>query len=356
MRILSRYVLRQFLSPLGLSFLSFLAIFVVVDLADRLSAFLDRGVDVRTILLYYTWYIPYISVLVLPMAMLLASLFCIGELARHQELTAMKAAGISLYRIVLPVQALALLVSVGAFFLADRVMPEANRRRMAIERGENPISPRGIRSRVVLRDVHGQILSVSKYDPEEKRGWQVTLDQYKGRRLVRKVRGEEMVWEAGGWTLYRGEQRQFGAEGRETVSKFESMRAEGVTLRPEDLIRESRPVDQMRYGDLKAFIGRKARNGEETTRERVELHLRVAFPFANFVIVLFGVPLSSRPRGTGKPLQVGICLLVSFVYYGCIQAGRATGWNGLLPPFWAAWGANFLFLGVGGGMLLRAHK
>lgn len=356
MRILSRYVLRQFLSPLGLSFVSFLAIFVVVDLADRLSAFLDRDVGGGTILLYYLWYIPYISVLVLPMAMLLASLFCIGELVRNRELMAMKAAGVSLYRILLPVQTLALLISIGALFLTDRVMSEANRRRAAVEQGRNPAYSPRIRNRVVLRDEDGQILSVGKYHPKKKRGRQVTLDQYSDRRLVRKIRAEEMIWEEDGWTFHSGETRYFEKEGRERVFKFETHRAQEMTLRPEDLARESRPVEQMRYADLSAFIRRKIRNGEEATRERVELHLRVSFPFANFVIVLFGVPLSSRTRGAGKSLQIGICLLVSFVYYGCIQAGRALGWNGLLPPFWSAWGANLLFLGIGGGMLLRAHK
>lgn len=155
MRILSRYVLRQFLSPLVLSFLGFVAIFVVVDLVDRLSAFIDRGVDAATIAVYYAWHVPYVAVLVLPMAMLLASLFCIGELNRHRELAAMKSAGMSLYRIVLPLQVFALVVSGGAFLVADRVMPEANRRRANVERGEHSGRVRAVRSRVVLRDVGG---------------------------------------------------------------------------------------------------------------------------------------------------------------------------------------------------------
>ena len=355
MRILSRYVLVQFLSPLGLSFLSFVAIFVIIDLVDRLSAFIDRGVEVGTILLYYIWYIPYISVLILPMAMLLAGLFCLGEMVKYRELTAMKAAGISLYRIVLPVQAFALLVSAGAFFAADRIMPEANRRRKEIERGETSAYPPAVRSRIVLRDVDGQILSMGEYRPKEKLGRQITLDRYSGRHLVQKIRAEEAIWEAGGWMFFRGEVRRFAGE-RETVFKFESLRGEGLTLRPEDLAQEPRAIDQMSYAELKAFIRRKVRNGDEATREEVELHLRLAFPFANFVIVLFGMPLSSRTQRTGKPLQVGICLLTCFVYYGCIQAGRAMGWNDLLPPFWGAWGANLLFLGIGGGLLLHAHR
>lgn len=117
MHILSRYVLRQFLAPLGLGLLSFLVIFIVIDLVDRLGSFIDRDVTFELIVSYYLWYVPYISILVLPMALLLASLFSVGGLVRHNELTAMKATGVSLVRILLPVNVFALLVSIGAFFL-----------------------------------------------------------------------------------------------------------------------------------------------------------------------------------------------------------------------------------------------
>jgi lipopolysaccharide export system permease protein len=116
MPILSRYVLRQFLSPLGLGLVCFLAIFIVIDLVDRLGAFIDRDVEVGLIVTYYLWYVPYVAVLILPMSLLLASLFSVGGLARRQELTAMKATGASLYRILLPVQLFALLLSIAAFF------------------------------------------------------------------------------------------------------------------------------------------------------------------------------------------------------------------------------------------------
>lgn len=123
MSILSRYVLRQFLSPLGLGFACFLAIFVVIDLVDRLGTFIDRDVEVGLIVIYYLWYVPYIAVLVLPMSLLLASLFSVDGLVRRHELTAMKATGASLYRILLPVQLFAFLLSIVAFFLPTRSFP-----------------------------------------------------------------------------------------------------------------------------------------------------------------------------------------------------------------------------------------
>ncbi|MDP6778718.1 MAG: LptF/LptG family permease [Candidatus Latescibacteria bacterium] len=356
MRILSRYVLREFGVYLAPSVVGFVAIFLVVDLAGRLSSFIDRGLTPGTIALYYLYYIPYISVLVLPMAMLLACLFCMGGLARHQELTAMKAAGASLYRIVLPIQVLALVISACAFLVADRLMPEGNRRRSALDSGEMYEQLPEIIRQVVLPEEGDRIVYVAAYFPRERRGEGVTLDQYEGLQPVSRILAEEIVWRQEGWDFLRGSVRYFGDADLEHVSAFESMRLDDFSFGPGDLAGASRPEEQMTGAELRAFIARKIRTGRDADRETVELHLRMAFPFASFVIVLLGVPISGGTRSAGKPLLVGMCLLLSFVYYGSIQAGRAFGWNGLLPPFFGAWGANLIFLAVGVVLLFRTRK
>jgi lipopolysaccharide export system permease protein len=355
-RILTRYVLGRFAQLFVLSYVAFVSVFVVVDLASRLSAFIDQGVPLRGVFAYYAWSLPYFSLLVLPMAVLLACLFCFGSLVRSGELDAMKSAGLSLYRIVLPVQLLALVISGLAFVVADRLMPEGNRKRAALERGERPRFTAPVRAQVVLRDVDGQVLSVGQYFRKERRGTQVALDRYDGRRLVQKIRAEELAWVGGGWVLRRGDVRHFGKDGRQAVRPFLSMPAEGLTLTPEDLSQEYREIDQMGFRELRSFIERRRRNGEQATREEVEWHLRLAFPFACFVMVLLGSPIASRSRRAGRPLLVGLCLLISFAYYGSIQGGRALGWNGMLPPAAGAWGANVLFLAAGWVLVWRAHK
>ena len=139
--------------PFGVSLLAFAVVFVVIDLVDRLSAFIDREVGLGTILSYYLCYLPYIVVLVLPMAVLLAGLFCMGGLIQRGELLAMKSAGISLYQIVIPLQMLALGISLLAVAMADQVVPRANRARSKIEQPrQSAIGPQSIRVQVALRD------------------------------------------------------------------------------------------------------------------------------------------------------------------------------------------------------------
>jgi len=354
-RIVTRYVLQTFLPLVGISVLAFATVFVVVDLADHLSAFIDRGVGWRAVALYYVWYLPYVIVLTLPMATLLGTLFCVGSLVRHGELTAMKAAGYSLYRIAVPMLTTGAVLSVGAWAAADRVVPLANRRRSALEEGRFARPRSAVRRQVVLRDVDRQILSVGEYHTSRRTGLRVVLDQYEDRRIVERLRAAEMVWADSVWTMSEGERRTFRKD-VEAVRGFASLALPRLTLQPEDLAQEFRPVDHMTGNELGAYIKRKMKNGGEVRRELVERRLRTAFPLANLVVVLIGVALGAGIRRTGRPLQIGICLLTCFLYYGSIQAGRAMGWNGILSPAWGGWGATLAFLGMGLVLIRRAPK
>ncbi len=356
MRIMSRYVVVQFATPFAVSTLAFTVVFVVIDLVDRLSAFIDREVGLGIILSYYLCYLPYIVVLVLPMAVLLAGLFCMGGLIQRGELLAMKSAGISLYQVVIPLQILALAISISAAALADQVVPRANRARTQIEQPRrSAIGPQSIRVQIALRDTGRRVLSMREYDGQAMKGRQVVLDKHEGGALTERVRAEEAIWTASEWHFVNGDRRVF-SDGKEFYRAFRVWAAKDVTLTPEDLVRDVVPEDQMTYSELRDFIHRKSRNGSQTLRESVALHMRLAFPFANFVIALFGLPLASRMRRTGRPIQIGMCLLICFAFYGCIQLGRAMGWNDVLSPAWGAWGANAIFGAVGIITLLTTRK
>jgi len=148
-----------------------------------------------------------------------------------------------------------------------------------------------------------------------------------------------------------------GFEGaKEIYSPFRLRVAQGVTLRPEDFARDVLPEEQMTYKELAAFIHRQERNGRQALRESVALHMRLAFPFANFVIALFGLPMASRMRRTGRPVQIGLCLLICFVFYGSIQFGRAMGWNDIVAPYWGAWAPNLIFGLIGIILLIKTRK
>lgn len=370
MRILSRYLVRRYLVSLLLALAAFVSIFLVVDLTDRLNEFLDRGFEGRAILAYYFFYVPYVIVLALPMASLLACLFSVGDLSRRLELTAMKAAGVSLAQILLPVAGTALILSLLALALGDLVAPGANRRRAEIGRGGAlEASSFTVRENLVLRDVNGQVLSIGRYDVGAQVGHIVLLDRYdrgadrregsprpaRDPRLISRLTAKSMRWAEGRWAWQDGVARTF-EKARETEAPFSLLVPEGLTLRPEDIQRPDRKPEEMSYGDLQRAVERKRLVGVSFQRDLMELQLKIAFPFASLIMVLFGAPLAASLRRTGRGTTFGFCLLLAFIFYGSIKGCQALGGNGLLAPAVAAWLPNMLFAGTGAGIFLRAHE
>jgi lipopolysaccharide export LptBFGC system permease protein LptF len=377
MRILSRYIVRRYLVWLALALTALVAIFLVVDLTDRLNEFLDRAFEGRAILSYYAFYVPYVVILTLPMASLLACLFAVGDLSRHGELTAMKAAGLSLGRILAPLVGTAFGLSLIALLVADRAVPGANRQRAEIERGGAlEVPPFSVRENLVLRDAGGRVLSVGRYEVGAKVGYTVSLDRYEqvqspesrvespesdpgpwtlDSRLRSRITAATMRWDGEGWEWRDGVLREFDGD-REVATPFVSLRPDGLTLRPEDLERPDRKPEEMSHAELRRTIDRRRLGGAPVQKEEVELRLKVAFPFAALVMALFGAPLAASLRRTGRGTAFGLCLLLSFIYYGSIKGCQALGWNGILLPAVAAWLPNGAFAGVGVGVFLRAHK
>ena len=132
MSLITRYVLRLYITAIVVSLVAFVSIFFVVDLIEQLDRFLDREVAPVYIALYYVYYTPYIFVLTIPVSLLLASLYTFGQLTRQGELTAMKASGLSLYRLLRPMLLVSAVVSAGLFWAGEWLVPHTSMKRAEI--------------------------------------------------------------------------------------------------------------------------------------------------------------------------------------------------------------------------------
>jgi len=183
MRILDRYISSRFLSNLSFALVAFALIFVVVDMVENLDSFLDRHVPWGIILKYYLLYLPYIITMSLPVAVLLASLFSMGTLAKHNELVAMKAAGTSLYRILLPMVILGVVVSLADIFLGEVAAPVANRRKREIRLDYIEKHDFNIRRRMtnlLVRDRADRRVLIRYYDAKQQTAHRVTILEFQG--------------------------------------------------------------------------------------------------------------------------------------------------------------------------------
>ena len=145
-------------------------------------------------------------------------------------------------------------------------------------------------------------------------------------------------------------------DGSIATTSFDTLALTTLSLRPIDFTRQQKATEEMDYAELADHIERTTLNGEDATRHRVDLHLKVAFPLTSFIIIALGATLGANARRTGLANSFGLGVLLCFAYYSCVKAGQALGWNQLLAPWLGAWIANLLFAGLALVLLWRAHK
>jgi lipopolysaccharide export system permease protein len=368
-KILDRYIVRQFIVSFVFGLVAFLLIFVLVDAMEHLDDFIDAHAKVQTVLEYYVAFMPEIMKLMTPVAVLLASLFVIGRLSTNSELTAMKSSGVSLYRILVPFLVVSFIISLASVYLNGWVVPKANAKKYYIERTVlnrgNDVSSR---MNIFFQEGPRRIVSVNYFDPQTNVASHVSIQDFADSNmtvLVRRFDAPRMKWigstpatgkaQAPGWTLLDGATRDFQGS-VQNLSFFDSLPMGKLSLTPTDIEKKQLKPDEMDYGELKEFIQSQERAGQDVSRWLVDFHSKLSFPFASVIMVLFGVPFASaRPR-SGLALGFGICTAVTFIYLAFMKVSQVIGYNGDVNPLLTAWFANLIFLAAGIVNMIRVQK
>jgi lipopolysaccharide export system permease protein len=363
MSLIDRYLSRMFLYTLAFALVAFVLVFIIVDLIENLDKYIDHDASFRDVLYYYLCYIPFILVLTLPVAMLLSTLFSLGTLSKYNELTAIKANGVSLYRILLPIFAIAFLVSLVVLFSAEFLVPYANAEKSRVK--NFAIEGKTRAQEVVRKDLffEGQdnfFYYVGKYDSETEIGENVVVQKIVEGRIVESLEAEKMLWTNRGWWFENAKRRLFSdlllETSPERYEEHATLPYPALKETPEELAKEQKKPDEMGFFELERLIKIKKGLGEDTARELVELYLKITFPFVNFIVVFLGAPIAATPRRAGFMLGFAISLVISFLFYGLIRAGQSLGQNHKLPPLLAASFADIIFGLVGLVLLIKTKK
>ncbi|APF18073.1 permease YjgP/YjgQ family protein [Caldithrix abyssi DSM 13497] len=355
---LDRHLIKQFIINLILGIFAWIIIFVIVDLIENISKFLDRGASFSQIFFYYIYYIPYIISLTLPVAVLLSTLFTISSMAMNNEIVAQLSSGISLYRILRPLIVLALLISVFSFFFNEITVPQANQKRLDIKRYQIEKKPRPqaqSRSNVYIQISTNETLSAKYYNGSSKRAVEVSIKKFKGSELVERIDAKSMQWRDSTWKLINVTVRRFKDQQEILIQRPDTVLA-GLAVVPDDLALVQKKPEEMSYQELVKFIRELKTIGADPKKWIVEKHLKISLPFANFIVVLLGAPLASRKRRGGMGLNFGLSLAISFTYFIIIRVGQVLGHNGSLDPLLGAWLGNLIFLTAGLIALARVRK
>jgi lipopolysaccharide export system permease protein len=403
-RRLDRYVMRRFLSALAIALAALTVIFVLVHIMDHVDVYLDHEAPWPTVGRYYLLQMPYNTLLTMPMAILIATIISIGELGRYGELTAMKSSGLSLYRITLPLVVFGLGLTLGVLLLGETIVPRLNERGNDVYEEEildQPADFEDFRGNFVYQNPEGYTYLVRSMFVNDSGA---SVDQVEIQREMEdgtflRINAPQMIWEAenGLWALRNGELRVFPGEADaapdtaaadasaadtavpdstpadttapadttggvrpsdERMYTFMLLRSPAISDSPQELLVESKEPEEMGYNDLVRYIDDRERLGADTQQEQVDLHMKVAYPFANFVILIFGIALvgsashASRQSGT---VGFGLALFLTIIFWGFLRVGQGIGYGGGLPPAIAAWLANGIFGLVGLALLARAR-
>jgi lipopolysaccharide export system permease protein len=333
-------------------------IFLVVDLIENVDKFIDRGAALNQVLLYYLYYVPYIISLTLPVSMLLACLFALGSMSQHNEIVAQKSAGVSLYRMFLPLYIAAFIISILAGLFNERVVPEANIRRMDLYRYDIQNNPKNIgakRNNIYLQDEKNRKVSIAFFDGLKNEALRVSIQYYNGPTLLRRIDAKKMRWKEQVWTLYDVSERSL-VDSVDVLSQYSTLAMPELNFKPINLLELQKNPEEMSYSELRVFIAEMQEIGGEVRKWVVELHLKVAYPFANFIIILFGAPIAAQKRRSGTAVGIGISLLVCFIYFLFIRTGQVLGHQGTLSPWLAAWIGNIIFGLAGMYVMIKARK
>ncbi len=361
MRISDRYVLRQFIVTALFGLFTFIIIFVVIDMMENLDDFLDRNATIGVIVTYYLYFIPEIVKLMVPVAMLLSALFTTGRLSTFNELTALKSGGLGLYRLMVPLLIFALFVSGISVYFNGWVVPFANKKKLEIARVYFKKNIEFVsKDNIFIQDSNTRILSIGMFDDARYIASLVSIQDFDPRDptiVIARYDAKEMHWDTArrSWSLIRGIERHFEG-GKENVKKFDELAVGNLNFSPEDIHKKQENPDEMDYPSLKVFISNQQRAGQDVSRWLVDFYGKISFPFASFIVVLFGIPFSSIKRRSGLGVEFGISLLICFLYMIFLKVSQAFGYNGDLSPLLTAWLANITFFIVGIYNLWRVPK
>ena len=347
-KILDKYLTKQFILTLLFGLLAFIFIFIIIDLMEKLDDFIDNSAGLKIVLQYYFYLMPEIIRLMLPVSVLLSALFTMGKLSETNEATAMKSSGMSFLRIAQPFILTTVLISLFAVYFGGYLVPQANKERIYIEQKFLRIGLVRNQNNIIFQDSPTRLITIRYFDPKQKVVNRVGIEEFDKNnptKLIERIDAKRMKYDykSKAWILHDGVKRIFKGNSEE-LKTFTTLAENNLNFKPEDILKKQIKPTEMTLSQLSSEIKNILHSGNDPTRLEIEYHSRIAFAFASIITLLFGLPLTLNKRHTGIALQIGINLLITFVYLAFMQISQAFGKNGSLNPFLTAWLANIIFL------------
>lgn len=346
---------------LGYFFGSLVVVVTLFVAIDAMTTLLKLGAPLQSMVAYYMYSIPQVVQQMLPVASLIATVFTLSSMNKANELTALFSSGMSLARISAPILAVVLFFSLFSLGLSEWLLPTLNQKKNYVYYVEIKNQP-GLYSTVKTNRIWYRakniILNIKTLNADQGTAQGATLYYFDDLwHLVQSIAAETVKIDGNRWVLEKGSVTLF-----QTDTSFpltQAFEAKDIEMEPNtfDLSQASSSSEVMSFGQLRSFIKKNKEAGLDTLRYEVDYQSKISFAFAAFVMALIGIPFCVKhTRQGGLASQMGIVLLLVFVYWTLYSSGITLGNHGTLHPLLAAWGPNALMLGASGYFILRLRS
>jgi LPS export ABC transporter permease LptF/LPS export ABC transporter permease LptG len=350
------YIIRGWFFYLLVMLVALTGLYVIFDFFQLLGDIVWHHAPAVLVLNYYRYLLPQVIYLMLPLSILVATLVNFSLLTKTNQVTAIKAVGISLYRISVPVLVVSAMLSAGMFILGDQYLPETNQRQDAL-RNEIKGEPAQTYFRPDRQWIFGEANRIYNYrffDPDHNVFASISVFDFDAQfRMTRRIFAARAFWEPHihQWILEDGWVRMLQGNRVTQYKPFSVATFPGLTERPSYFKKDVRPSEQMSAIELRHYIQSLQQSGFDVVRLSVQFYRKFSYPLIAFVVALIGIPFSFSVGRKGALSGIALSLLIAILYWSTSSLFEAMGNLSQLPPAIAAWSPDILF-GLGGFYLL----
>jgi LPS export ABC transporter permease LptG/LPS export ABC transporter permease LptF len=363
-RILDEYVVREFLNTFLLVLTGFVLLMLVFTFFDLVGDILRNHIPLATVGAYLVNLTPDMLYQIAPLAVLIAALVTFGVLNRNSEIIAMKATGISLYRLVIPIVSIAAILSVSLFLFDQYYLPQANRRQEALRntiKGRPPQTVLHPERNWIFGQPRlgepGRIFYYQFFDPDHKEFANLSIFEFDPStfQLTRRIFAARVYRDTdrSTWNFQSGWVRDMNGAEPTAFREFSQTTFSEIHEDPGYFTKENLQSQEMNFSQLDGYIRDLRQSGFDTMRLRVALWHKLAYPLIAIVMAVLAIPFALSMGRRGSLTAIAMAIAVALAYWVVDGLFGAMGNVNYLPAALAAWSSDILFALVGGYLLLR---
>lgn len=342
MRILDKYILKEFIGPFLFGVCAFTSVFVGTGTLYRIANLINQyGASLWAAARVLILALPSIVVVTFPMSVLLGSLMAFGRLSGSSEIIVMRSGGQNFIRLAMPVFIAALIISLGTTAFNEYVVPKANNAYNTIINEEitKSVAP-ATQDHIILKNIKGSDISslmyARQYNAESKELRDITIQEFENDVLMRVEKADRADWDGEKWVMHEGViyDVSIGQEAARTM-KFRNQTLP-ISQKPNKINAAQQSPDELTIRELQEQIRLLEENDVNTNKMKVEMYNRFSMPLASLVCAFVGAPLGLQKQRGSSSIGFGISVVVIFIYYTIMTLGNALGNGGKIPAGIAA--------------------